>query len=115
MFYKCLCGNEIEKNELQRQRKEARYLAEIRLGTEVLFYTNLIWVRYIAYDQIANLYRSNISNGEYDYDFFHLDLDLHDGRKLHVGSVPRSAKTFMTIFEEVITYTRSRINVVGGY
>ncbi|MDO4513712.1 MAG: hypothetical protein Q4B72_06715 [Lachnospiraceae bacterium] len=56
MFYKCLCGNEIEKNELQRQRKEARYLAEIRLGTEVLFYTNLIWVRYIAYDQIANLY-----------------------------------------------------------
>ena len=76
-------------------------------------FSNLMTV--VPLNQIANLYRSNISNGEYDYDFFHLDLELYDGSKLHVGSVPRNAKTFMTIFEEVITYTRSRINVVGGY
>ncbi len=56
MFYKCLCGEEIAKKELQAQRKEAEYLAEIRLGEHILFYTNLLWVRYIAYDQISNVY-----------------------------------------------------------
>lgn len=69
----------------------------------------------VPLNQIVNLYRSNLgNNGEYDYDNFHLDVDLCDGRKLHVASVPRSAKTFMTIYEEVLACTRSRLTVMEG-
>lgn len=69
----------------------------------------------VALDQIVNIYRSNIgNNGEYDYDNFHLTIELRNGNRLHVASVPRNAKTFMTIYEEVLACTRSRITVMEG-
>ena len=76
-------------------------------------FSNLL--RVVPLDQIVNLYRSNIdSEGKFDYDNFHLDIELRDGRKLLVTSVPRSAKTFMTIYEELLACTRSRITVMEG-
>lgn len=75
--------------------------------------TNMMTV--VPLDQIVNLYRSNIgNNGEYDYDNFHITIELRNGNRRHVASVPRNAKTFMTIFEEVLAYTRSRITVMEG-
>lgn len=75
--------------------------------------SNLLKV--IPLDQIVNIYRSNIDiNGNFDYDDFHLDIELRDGGKLQVASVPRNAKTFMTIYEDVLACTRSRITVMEG-
>lgn len=69
----------------------------------------------VPLDQIVSLYRSNIGNNrEFDYDNFHLDIELRDGSRLHVASVPRNAKTFMTIYEEVLAYTRSKLTVMEG-
>lgn len=56
MGYQCLCGQEIPKEELKREWKAAKYLVEVRLGEKHLFYRNLFRIRYIAYEQIENLY-----------------------------------------------------------
>lgn len=68
----------------------------------------------VPISQIVTLYRCNLSNGTFDYDSFHLAIELCDGSRLHVGSVPRNAKTFMTIFEEVIACTRRRLTIMEG-
>lgn len=56
MGYQCLCGQEVPKKELKTEFKTARYLVEVRLGERHFFYRNLFRIRYIAYDQIHNLY-----------------------------------------------------------
>lgn len=56
MGYQCLCGQEVPKEELKTEFKAARYLVEVRLGERHFFYRNLFRTRYIAYDQIDNLY-----------------------------------------------------------
>lgn len=69
----------------------------------------------VPLDQIVNLYRSNINqNGEYDYDWFYLALELCDGRKLYAAPFQRNAKTYATLYEDVVTCVRGRINVMEG-
>lgn len=56
MRYQCLCGQEVFKEKLKAEFKAARYLVEVRLGERHFFYRNLFRIRYIAYNQIDNLY-----------------------------------------------------------
>lgn len=63
---------------------------------------------------MANVYRCNIySDGEYDYDRIHLAIEFKNGHKQLVSSVIRKAKTFTTVYAEVITFIRNRISIMG--
>lgn len=69
----------------------------------------------VPLDQIVNLYRSNINqNGEYDYDWFYLAIELCDGRKLYTAPFQRNAKTFASLYEEVVVCARGRMKVMEG-
>jgi len=69
-------------------------------------------IRVYPLDQISNLYRTNIDwEGHYEYDKFHLALEMKDGTAKQVASVKRNAKTMDTIYADVLTCVRGRLTV----
>lgn len=76
-------------------------------------FSNILTI--IPINQITNLYRSNVgADGSYDYDNFHLDIELIDGQKRQVSTVVRNAKNYATIYADVISCVRSKISIMEG-
>lgn len=74
-------------------------------------FTNEITI--IPINQVANLYRSNIDiENNYDYDTFHLTLELKDGWKRYIGNYARNLKNSMNVYDGILTCVRGRINIM---
>lgn len=104
MSYRCLCGQEIPKEDLKAEFKRAKYLVEIRLGERHLFYRNLFRIRYIAYEQIENLYLRMESGecGEFLLMENYLQIRDKEGREYQFRMErPECAR-------EVLEYVRSK-------
>lgn len=69
----------------------------------------------IPLSEISNIYRSNITAAnDFDYDNFHIQVELKDGSTIFATSAPRNAKTFSTLFGETIACVKSRITSEGA-
>lgn len=58
--------------------------------------------------KITNAFRSNIVNGEYDYDNFHLQLETTDHINVYYADQIRTKKVF-TAYDEVVAEIKKRI------
>lgn len=81
MWLACLSGAEYNKEELEREYKDAARYGEVRLGETCLFYRYFIKIRYVAYEQIAKAYLREESgeSGEFLLKEFYLMLETKDG------------------------------------
>lgn len=81
MWLACLSGAEHNKEELEKEYKDAARHGEVRLGTTCLFYRYFIKVRFVAYEQIAKAYLREESgeSGEFLIKEFYLMLETKDG------------------------------------
>lgn len=62
---------------------------------------------------ITNLYRTNVSNGEYDFDNFYLGVEFDNGSRFDLARFPRSKKS-LTQYDPIIDAVKSRKAAVGG-
>ena len=81
MWLACLSGTEHDKEELEKEYKDAVRYGEVRLGTACLFYRYFIKIRYVAYEQITKAYLREESgeSGEFLLKEFYLMLETKDG------------------------------------
>ncbi|MBP5153176.1 MAG: hypothetical protein ILP13_09745 [Lachnospiraceae bacterium] len=68
----------------------------------------------VKMEEISRVYRTNVINGQYNYQNQAIDLDLKDGRRYCVGSVSR--KNVPGEFGEVLNFIRNRVaaSLEGG-
>ena len=103
MWLACLSGAEHNKEELEREYKDAARYGEVRLGTTCLFYRYFIKIRYISFDQIRKAYLREESgeSGEFLVKEFYLMLETKDG-ELHKLRMERevNAKSVLAYLEE---------------
>lgn len=62
---------------------------------------------------ITNLYRSNVSNGEYDFDAFYLAVEFENGSRFDLARFPRSKKS-LTQYDPIIDAVKARKAAMGG-
>ena len=84
----------------------ASYLVVYQMGLGVN-------VNIFPISSITNLYRTNVSNNEYDFDAFHLALEFESGARIDVARFPRSKKS-LTQYDPIIEAVKSRKAAVGG-
>lgn len=82
MWFACICGGEHDKEELQKEYKQAKVQGEVRLGTGCLFYRYFIKIRYVAYEEIVKAYLREESgeSGEFLLKEYYLMIETKDGR-----------------------------------
>lgn len=92
MGFACISGVEREKEELQKEYKEAAVYGEARLGTTCLFYRYFIKIRYVAYEEIVKAYLREESgeSGEFLLREYYLMIGTKDGG-LHKLRLERAA------------------------
>lgn len=57
---------------------------------------------------VENVYRSNIINGEYDYESFYLAIEMSEGRRTYFGRTLRVGKKNLDAFVDVINTIKSK-------
>ena len=68
----------------------AAYYKSLKLAltsTELVENSNNPFI--IKYEDIANVYRSNVREGKYDYTYQYIRIDLKNGQTVYVATVPR--------------------------
>ena len=97
MRFRSLAGEETSKEQLKREFKQAKYLAEIRLGENFLFYRNFIQVKYFSYDKIGNVYlrMERGESGEFLTIENYLVIRFKDGKEcsLRIDSTENAKET----------------------
>ena len=102
MFYQILC-NEAAAGRFTDYSKYQVAVTDYFLCNYSNFSSiGFSYINIIPLRSIVNLYRTNIVNGKYDYDFFHLALEMADGSKQYIGIYTRKAKDSMTAFSDII-------------
>ncbi|MBP3476680.1 MAG: hypothetical protein J6K48_10220 [Lachnospiraceae bacterium] len=102
MWFACICGVERDKEELQKEYKEAKVQGEVRLGTGCFFYRYFIKIRYVAYEEILKAYLREESgeSGEFLLKEYYLMIETRDG-SLHKLRLERdvNAKSVLAYLE----------------
>ncbi|MBR6308554.1 MAG: hypothetical protein IKR39_08080 [Lachnospiraceae bacterium] len=92
----------------------ATYFKSLKLAltsTELVENSNTPFI--IKYEDIANVYRSNIREGKYDYTYQYIRIDLKNGQTVYVATVTRARVP--AEFGNAIGTIKSHLNAEGGF
>lgn len=81
----------------------------------VCFWRNMLGgsLEIIPLDKITNIYRTNIINGQYNYENFTLAVESGNSIR-YLATYPRTSVKSMDVFNEVIEAVRAKIAINGG-
>ena len=67
----------------------------------------------IKYEDMANVYRSNVREGKYDYTYQYIRIDLKNGQTVYVSTVPRAKVP--AEFGNAIGTIKKYLSAEGGF